>query len=903
MQQKIHLTPMSEEKLLLVDGSSYLYRAFHALPDLRSSDGRPTGAIFGVLNMLQKLIKSERPNYLSVIFDTPVKTFRHEIFPEYKANRQKTPDDLIAQIEPLHQAIINLGLPLLAVDGVEADDVIGTLAVEADRRKVKTLIATGDKDMAQLVTENIHLIDTMKDHRMGPKEVEEKFGIAPDRFIDYLTLAGDASDNIPGVEKVGPKTAIKWISEYGSLDGVIQNADQIKGKVGENLVSALGQLDLFKTLVTIKCDVQMDTKFSDMIIGESKDNLLHEQFNDLGLHGLIKQFDIQASEEKTVINTDYKTITTKKELDQLIEAIRKNPYVSFDTETTSLDYMQAQLVGISIALEPNEAFYIPINHNYEGVGKQLDEDVVLDALRPFLESENIPKIGHNLKYDRHILHNVGIELKGKLLDTMLYSYVNNSTITRHNLDAVSKRYLNINPTSYEEVAGKGAKQISFSEVSIDVASEYASEDSDIALKLYHHIEPLVKKEKRLANLYTEVEGPLIYTLGDIERNGVLIDSEKLNQQSKKLEAKILELESKVQKNAGEDFNLGSPKQLQEILYGKLGLPVIKKTPKGQPSTSEAVLQELSMDFPIVKDILSYRAISKLKSTYTDKLPKMVNLDTGRVHTSYHQAVTATGRLSSSDPNLQNIPIRSEEGRRIREAFIAPDDYKILAADYSQIELRIMAHLSKDDGLLDAFAKGQDIHKATAAEIFSSAIDDVTPNQRRSAKAINFGLIYGMSAFGLSKQLQITRAEAQSYIEQYFDRYPKVKDYMEETKLSAKQMGYVETVFGRRLYLADIDSSNYQRRQYAERSAINAPMQGTAADLIKMAMTDLHQRIIAQSFDAKIIMQVHDELVIEVHQSQADELSGITLETMSNIAELDVDLKVDADLGSNWDEAH
>ena len=894
---------MSEEKLLLVDGSSYLYRAFHALPDLRSSDGRPTGAIFGVLNMLQKLIKSERPNYLSVIFDTPVKTFRHEIFPEYKANRQKTPDDLIAQIEPLHQAIINLGLPLLAVDGVEADDVIGTLAVEADRRKVKTLIATGDKDMAQLVTENIHLIDTMKDHRMGPKEVEEKFGIAPDRFIDYLTLAGDTSDNIPGVEKVGPKTAIKWISEYGSLDGVIQNADQIKGKVGENLVSALGQLDLFKTLVTIKCDVQMDTKFSDMIIGESKDNLLHEQFNDLGLHGLIKQFDIQASEEKTVINSDYKTITTKKELDQLIEAIRKNPYVSFDTETTSLDYMQAQLVGISIALEPNEAFYIPINHNYEGVGKQLDEDVVLDALRPFLESENIPKIGHNLKYDRHILHNVGIELKGKLLDTMLYSYVNNSTITRHNLDAVSKRYLNINPIPYEEVAGKGAKQISFSEVSIDVASEYASEDSDIALQLYHHIEPLVNKEKRLANLYTEVEGPLIYTLGDIERNGVLIDSEKLNQQSKKLEAKILELESKVQKNAGEDFNLGSPKQLQEILYGKLGLPVIKKTPKGQPSTSEAVLQELSMDFPIVKDILSYRAISKLKSTYTDKLPKMVNPDTGRVHTSYHQAVTATGRLSSSDPNLQNIPIRSEEGRRIREAFIAPDDYKILAADYSQIELRIMAHLSKDDGLLDAFAKGQDIHKATAAEIFSSAIHDVTPNQRRSAKAINFGLIYGMSAFGLSKQLQITRAEAQSYIEQYFDRYPKVKDYMEETKLSAKQMGYVETVFGRRLYLADIDSSNYQRRQYAERSAINAPMQGTAADLIKMAMTDLHQRIIAQSFDAKIIMQVHDELVIEVHQSQADELSGITLETMSNIAELDVDLKVDADLGSNWDEAH
>jgi DNA polymerase-1 len=561
------------------------------------------------------------------------------------------------------------------------------------------------------------------------------------------------------------------------------------------------------------------------------------------------------------------------------------------------------LVGISIALEPNKAFYIPINHNYDGVENQLKQSLVLEALRPFLESEDIPKIGHNLKYDRHILQNVGVELKGELLDTMLFSYVNNSTITRHNLDAVSKRYLNISPTSYEDVAGKGAKQISFSEVSIDVASDYASEDADIALQLYQHIEPMVQKEKSLAKLYSKIEGPLIYTLGDIERNGVLIDSKKLNQQSKELEAKISKLDRKVQKSAGEDFNLGSPKQLQEILYGKLGLPVIKKTPKGQPSTSEAVLQELSMDFPIVKDILSYRAISKLKSTYTDKLPRMVNPDSGRVHTSYHQAVTATGRLSSSDPNLQNIPIRSEEGRRIREAFVAPDGYKILAADYSQIELRIMAHLSKDQGLLDAFTKGQDIHRATAAEIFASEIDDVTPNQRRSAKAINFGLIYGMSAFGLSKQLQITRAEAQSYIEQYFDRYPKVKNYMEETKLSAKRMGYVETVFGRRLYLADIESSNYQRRQYAERSAINAPMQGTAADLIKMAMTDLHQKISDQSLDAKIIMQVHDELVIEVHESQLDELSGLTVEAMSNISKLDVDLKVDADSGSNWDEAH
>ena len=894
---------MSKEKLLLVDGSSYLYRAFHALPDLRSSDGRPTGAIYGVLNMLQKLIKSERPDYLSVIFDTPAKTFRHDIFPDYKANRQKTPEDLIAQIEPLHQLIINLGLPLIAVDGVEADDVIGTLALEADKKGIKTLIATGDKDMAQLVTENIHLIDTMKDLRMGPAEVKEKFGIQPNRFIDYLTLAGDTSDNIPGVEKVGPKTAIKWINEYGSLDGVIQNADQIKGKIGENLNAALDRLDLFKTLVTIKCDVEMDSNISDLTIGESNEGLLYEQLSDLGLHGLIKQFEIEPSEKESAADKNYQTIRTEKELDELMGLINQADYVSFDTETTSLDYMLAELVGISIALKPNEAFYIPINHNYEGAEKQLEQGFVLEALKPFLESDEIPKIGHNLKYDRHILQNAGIDLKGTLLDTMLFSYVNNSTITRHNLDAVSKRYLNINPTSYEDVAGKGAKQIPFSEVSIDVASDYASEDADISLKLYEHIEPMVQKEAKLAKLYSEIEGPLIYTLGDIERNGVLIDSEKLSQQSKELEAKILKLESQVQKNAGEDFNLGSPKQLQEILYEKLGLPVIKKTPKGQPSTSEAVLQELSMDFPIVHDILSYRAISKLKSTYTDKLPKMINSNTGRVHTSYHQAVTATGRLSSSDPNLQNIPIRSEAGRRIREAFIAPEGYKILAADYSQIELRIMAHLSKDQGLMDAFAKGQDIHQATAAEIFSINIDDVTPNQRRSAKAINFGLIYGMSAFGLSKQLQITRAEAQNYIEQYFERYPGVKNYMDETKLSAKKNGFVETVLGRRLYLADIESSNYQRRQYAERSAINAPMQGTAADLIKMAMTDLHSKIRNESLDAKIIMQVHDELVIEVNENQLDELSDLTVNIMADIFKLDVDLKVDADTGNNWDEAH
>ena len=894
---------MSDKKLLLIDGSNYFYRAFHALPDLRSPGGRPTGAIYGVLNMLQKLIRSESPDYIAVIFDTPKKTFRHEAFPEYKANRQKTPEDLIAQIKPLHRAIINLGLPLIAIDGVEADDVIGTLAKQADKEKIKTLIATGDKDMAQLVTDNIKLIDTMKNLRMGPKEVEKKFGIVAERFVDYLTLAGDASDNIPGVEKVGPKTAIKWISEYGSLDEVIKNAENIKGKVGENLMASMDRLELFKTLVTIKCDVPIDSSVIDLTIGESDETSLYEQFNDLGLHGLIKQFDIRPEEKEISRDSNYQTISTNKDLDQLIHSIKKSTYFAFDTETTSLDYMIAQLVGISIALESNQAFYIPLNHNYEGAQKQLDQDTVLEKLRPYLESESISKIGHNLKYDRHILQNAGIKLKGRLLDTMLFSYVNNSTITRHNMDAVSKRYLNISPTSYEDVAGKGAKQIPFSEVSIDIASDYASEDADIALQLYHNIEPRVRKEEKLKELYHKIEGPLIYTLGDIERNGVLINSEKLDDQSKELEVTISELESKVQDSAGETFNLGSPKQLQEILYQKLGLPIIKKTPKGQPSTSETVLQELSMDFPIVEDILSFRALSKLKSTYTDKLPKMINSETGRVHTSYHQAVTATGRLSSSNPNLQNIPIRSEEGRRIREAFMAPNGYKILAADYSQIELRIMAHLSKDSGLLDSFSRDLDIHRATAAEIFRVALDEVTDNQRRSAKAINFGLIYGMSAFGLSKQLMITRAEAQNYIEQYFDRYPGVKNYMDETKLMAKKIGYVETVFGRRLYLADIESSNYQRRQYAERSAINAPMQGTAADLIKMAMIELHQRINRESLDAKIIMQVHDELVIEVHENQAHDVSVLAKETMSNIFKLDVDLKVDADIGGNWEEAH
>ena len=895
---------MSEVKsLVLIDGSSYLYRAFYALPGLTAPSGQPTGAIYGVLMMLHKLIKDERPNLLGIVFDAPGKTFRHELFPEYKANRARTPEDLIIQIEPLLAAIENLGLPLIRVNGVEADDVIGTLAKEAEQRGMNTLIATSDKDFTQLVSDKITLLDTMKNRLTDRSGVIEKFGLPPEQIIDFLTLSGDASDNIPGVPTVGPKTAVKWLQQYSSLAGVIEHAEEISGKVGEALRESIPRLNLYQQLATIDCSLELDCTVDDLVIRESKDDELFAQFKNLGLHALIKQFNIE--EPITTIRRDtvYQGILTKKEFEALLDRLSRAEVTAIDTETTSLNYMQAEIVGISVAIVSNEAYYIPLMHEYDGVPNQLDREYVLQKLKPWLEDKEAKKIGHNLKYDSHIFANHGIELNGTDFDSMLESYVLNSTATRHNLNAVAKRYLNLDTTSYEDVAGKGAKQIGFNQVNLEDAIHYAAEDADVSFQLHQTLHPKLMEINSLAKLYTDIEAPLLKVLQTIERNGVLIDESMLQKQSDQFAITLKELESKAYSLAGAEFNLNSPKQLQEILYNKLSLPILKKTPKGQPSTAESVLQRLAEDFPIVQTILNYRTTAKLKTTYTDKLPLMVNQDTGRVHTSYHQAVTATGRLSSSDPNLQNIPIRTVEGRRIRQAFIAPKGFQILAADYSQIELRIMAHNSQDPGLLDAFQAGLDIHQATAAEIFAVDLQSVSAEQRRSAKAINFGLIYGMSAFGLTRQLGITRVDAQEYIELYFARYPKVKEYMDAIRNQARESGFVETVFGRRLYLPDIDSRNYQRRQYAERSAINAPMQGTAADIIKKAMIDLEQRLVAESINAKIIMQVHDELVLEVEDSSVGAVSEFVTEAMGKAADLDVALKVDLGVGENWDQAH
>jgi len=895
---------MSEVKsLVLIDGSSYLYRAFYALPGLTAPSGQPTGAIYGVLMMLHKLIKDERPNLLGIVFDAPGKTFRHELFPEYKANRARTPEDLIIQIEPLLAAIENLGLPLMRVNGVEADDVIGTLAKEAEQRGMNTLIATGDKDFTQLVSDKITLLDTMKNRLTDRSGVIEKFGLPPEQIIDFLTLSGDASDNIPGVPTVGPKTAVKWLQQYSSLAGVIEHAEEISGKVGEALRETIPRLNLYQQLATIDCSLELDYTLDDLFIGESKDSELYVQFKNLGLNALIKQLGIEEPATKIRRETVYQGILTKKEFEALLNRLSRAEVVAIDTETTSLNYMQAKIVGISVAIASNEAYYIPVMHEYDGAPDQLDREYVLKKLKPWLEDKDAKKIGHNLKYDSHVFANHGIELNGTDFDSMLESYVLNSTATRHNLNAVAKRYLNMDTTSYEDVAGKGAKQIGFNQVSLEDAIPYAAEDADVSLQLHQTLHPKLMAMNSLAKLYTDIEAPLLKVLQTIERNGVLIDESMLEKQSDQFAITLKELESKVHSLAGAEFNLSSPKQLQEILYDKLSLPILKKTPKGQPSTAESVLQRLAGDFPIVQTILKYRTTAKLKTTYTDKLPLMVNQNTGRVHTSYHQAVTATGRLSSSDPNLQNIPIRTVEGKRIRQAFIAPNGFQILAADYSQIELRIMAHNSQDPGLLDAFQAGLDIHQATAAEIFAVDLESVSAEQRRSAKAINFGLIYGMSAFGLTRQLGITRGDAQEYIELYFARYPQVKIYMDAIRKQARESGFVETVFGRRLYLPDIDSRNYQRRQYAERSAINAPMQGTAADIIKKAMIDLERQLVEESIDAKIIMQVHDELVLEVKDNSVDAVSELVTEAMGKAADLDVVLKVDLGVGENWDQAH
>jgi len=893
---------MADKPFVVVDGSSYLFRAYHAIRDLSSSKGEPTNAIFGVLNMLFSLLDKYEPKHVAVVFDAPGKTFRDDLFADYKANRPPMPDDLRPQIEPLVQAVKAIGLPILRIKGVEADDVIGTLATRATDIGLATIISTSDKDMAQLVNEHVTLVNTMTNTTMDRAGVHEKFGVWPEQIIDFLALVGDSSDNIPGVPGVGPKTAAKWLAEHGDLDTIKSHANEIPGKVGESLRNTLEQLPLYKELTTIVCDLDLPRTPADLVYGDPDAEKLQELYDRLELRSLLRRLGPVEERKTEQAAADYETVLTDDALETWITRIESAEIVAVDTETTSLDYMQAEVVGISLSVEAGAAAYIPVAHRYPGAPDQLDRDKVLERLKPWLEGTS-PKIGHHLKYDAHVLRNHGITLAGIAFDTMLESFILNSTATRHDMDSVASKYLGVKTTKYEEVAGKGAKQLCFDEVDIDVASAYAAEDADITLQLHQTLWPKLEEIPSLSQLYLEIELPLVAALQKMEYLGVLVDAGMLKQQSQELAVTMAATEATVHELAGGPFNLASPKQLQEILYDRLGLPVLGKTPKGQPSTAEGVLQELAEEYELPKAILEYRALAKLKSTYTDKLPAEINPRTGRIHTSYHQAVAATGRLSSSDPNLQNIPIRTPEGRRIRQAFVAPAGYKLLAADYSQIELRIMAHLSADAGLLEAFAADIDIHRATAAEVFGVDPADVSDDERRSAKAINFGLIYGMSAFGLGRQLGIGRKQAQEYVDLYFSRYPGVKNYMDRTRERAREDGFVATVYGRRLYLPEIDSRNHQRRQYAERSAINAPMQGTAADIIKRAMLDVDAWLTSSGTDARVIMQVHDELVLEVAAADAQDIGVEVARLMEDAASLSVRLKVDFGIGNNWDEAH
>jgi DNA polymerase I len=903
-------TDTPEPSIILVDGSSFLFRAFHALPPLTNSRGEPTGAILGVANMLRKLLAEYPNSHIAVVFDAPGKTFRDELFSEYKAHRPRTPDELKAQIEPLYELIRVLGIPVLVEPGVEADDVIGTLARQAASAGYSVIISTGDKDMAQLVDDRIILENTMTDTRLDHDGVVEKFGVRPGQITDYLALVGDASDNIPGVPKVGPKTAAKWLVQYGSVENIIQSANEIKGKVGENLRAALEQIPLAKRLATIKCDLPLAVAIEDLKRQNPDRKALRSLLTAFEFTSWLKQMndappteDREAEPEQQEQSSEYEAVLSRDHFERWIKKIESAPLFAFDTETTSLDYTQAEIVGVSFAVTMGKAAYVPLAHDYPGAPQQLDRDEVLARLRPLLEDPDRPKLGQNLKYDANVLANHAIELRGIRHDTMLESYVLNSTATRHDMDSLALKYLGKNTIHYEDVAGKGAKQIPFQAVPLDQAVPYAAEDADITLQLHQRLWPLLRDEGRLKALYETIEMPLVPILSHMERTGVLIDRAMLGKQSRELAERMAQIEQEAFELAGEPFNLGSPKQIQAILYDRLKLPVLKKTPTGQPSTAESVLQELALDYPLPQRLLEYRSLSKLKSTYTDRLPEQIKESTGRVHTSYHQAVAATGRLSSSDPNLQNIPIRTEEGRRIRKAFIAPFGHKIVAADYSQIELRIMAHLSGDERLLRAFSEGIDVHRATAAEVFGTVPESVTKEQRRSAKAINFGLIYGMSAFGLARQLNIPRGEAQAYIDLYFARYPGVKKYMDETRQRAHEQGYVETVYGRRLYLPDINSRNTQRRQYAERTAINAPMQGTAADIIKRAMIEVDHWLQEPTRPAEMIMQVHDELVFEIAENYLEEAIQAIQAHMNGAAELNVPLLVDIGTGNNWDEAH
>ncbi len=892
---------------VMVDGSSYLYRAFHALPPLTTARGEPTGAVYGVINMLRSLLTEYAPEYMVVVFDARGKTFRDDLFAEYKANRPPMPDELAEQIEPLHALVRALGLPLLQVTGVEADDVIGTLARQASALGMDTVISTGDKDMAQLVDRHVTLVNTMSRSVLDPEGVHGKFGVPPERIIDLLALMGDSSDNIPGVPKVGPKTAAKWLDAYGSLDEVIAHAGEIKGKVGESLRDHLDILGLSRELATIRCNVELEIGPRDLQPRQPDVEQLREWYTRLEFSRLLDELGEEATAaaaDAGAMEANYETVLTQVRFEDWLARLEAAGVFAFDTETTSLDYMVARIVGVSFAVNAGEAAYVPLAHDYPGAPDQLDRATVLARLRPLLENKENHKIGHNLKYDRNVLANHDITLSGMRFDSMLESYVVDSTATRHDMDSVALKYLGHKTIKYEEVAGKGANQLGFNEVPVEDAAPYAAEDADITLRLHNAIWPRLQAEPGLEKIYNEIELPLLTVLSDMERAGVAVDTDMLARQSRELAERIVEIEQEAQREAGQPFNLGSPKQIQEILFDKLQLPVLAKTPKGAPSTAESVLQELALDYPLPRLILDYRSFSKLKSTYTDRLPEQVCAATGRVHTSYHQAVAATGRLSSSDPNLQNIPVRTEEGRRIRQAFVAPAGYRLLAADYSQIELRIMAHLSADEGLVTAFDAGADVHRATAAEVFGVAPEQVTGEQRRSAKAINFGLIYGMSAFGLARQLGIARGAAQEYIELYFARYPGVKAYMETTREQAREHGYVETVFGRRLYLPDIKSRNQQRRAAAERTAINAPMQGTAADIIKRAMIGLHEWITSQdALEITMIMQVHDELVFEIAEADVEQARTPIIEAMVGAAELQVPLVVDIGVGSHWDEAH
>ena len=930
--------------LVLVDGSSYLYRAFHALPPFTNSRGEPTGAVLGVVNMLLKFLREQEPARIAVVFDAPGPTFRDALFAQYKAHRPPMPDDLRAQVEPLLDTVRALGLPLLRHSGVEADDVIGTLARRAAESGLSVLISTGDKDMAQLVGPRVTLVNTMTGSVYDRDGVKAKFDVWPEQIIDYLALVGDSSDNIPGIDKVGPKTAAKWLGQYGTLDNLVAHAAEVPGKVGENLRAGLETLELSRRLATIQCEVALPAEADDLQRRPQDDAALRVLYSRLELRTLLRALPggdgatadagsapapegaqrpgapqapgaappelaaggIEARAEITAAPRDYETLVDREALQRWLGELGRAGLFAFDTETTSLDYMQAQIVGVSFCIEPGRAAYVPLAHDYAGAPDQLPRDEVLGLLKPLLEDERLGKVGHHLKYDAHVLANHGIALAGMRYDTMLESYVWNSVATRHDMDSVAQRYLGLKTTTYEEVAGKGAKQIPFSQVSIEHAGAYAAEDADVTLRLHRTLWPAIEHEPLLKRLYEEFEQPLVPVLLRMEHRGVLIDRAMLRKQSGELGRRALELQAEAHRAAGQPFNLDSPKQLQVILYEKAQIPVLRKTPTGQPSTAEDVLEELADAHPLPRLILEYRSIAKLRSTYTEKLPEQVNERTGRVHTSYHQAVAQTGRLSSTDPNLQNIPIRTPEGRRIRQAFVAPPGCVLLAADYSQIELRIMAHLSGDAGLLRAFAEERDVHQATAAEVFGVPLEAVTADQRRSAKAINFGLIYGMSAFGLARQLGVERGAAQRYVDLYFDRYPGVKRYMDETRARARDTGFVETVFGRRLYLPEIRSRNRALQQYAERSAINAPMQGTAADIIKLAMIAVdHWCEHDSAGDARLIMQVHDELVLEVRAAAVAPVTAAVRSLMvaAGADTLKVPLGVGIGSGANWDEAH